>query len=300
MHISRSPVQVRNALSLAALVLGTLAIGELLLAARPLYARPGDLVQGMSAQQLLKKVVDNELAADKNDNSLWMYTSVMRKPGSSAKEIFVETNHGILTRRIAEDGKPLDKEQQQQQIDHLHDVVQDPADAEKTASDQQNDANQAEDMLRLLPQALLASYGKRRGDLQALNIKPNPNFQPSTHEAKVFQAMSGVIWVDTKEDRLAEIDGHLGHRVDFGWGILGHLDRGGRFHVVQHEVAPGHWEIVRLQVDMRGKALFFKSISVQQNETRTDYKILPQNITLAQAANMLIHLPSSSSRAAGL
>ncbi|HTZ73211.1 MAG TPA: hypothetical protein VMB47_04775, partial [Candidatus Aquilonibacter sp.] len=103
------------------------------------------------------------------------------------------------------------------------------------------------------------------------------------------------------EDRLAEIDGHLSHRVDFGWGILGHLDRGGRFHVVQREVAPGHWEIVRLQVDMRGKALFFKSISVQQNETRSDYKLLPQDITLAQAANMLIHQSPSSSRAsAGL
>jgi hypothetical protein len=289
---------MRNALSLAALALGGLVVGGLSFAAQPLYARRG-AAQGMSAQDLLKKVVDNELAADKNDNSLWMYTSVMRKPGESEKEIFVETSHGILSREIAEDGKPLDKEQQQQQIDHIHDVVRDSADAEKIAHNQQDDADQAEDMLRLLPQALLASYGKRRGDLQAINIKPNPNFQPASPAAKVFQAMRGVVWVDTKENRLQEIDGHLGHRVDFGWGVLGHLDRGGRFHVVQREVAPGHWEIVRLQVDMRGKALFFKSISVQQDETRTDYKLLPQDITLAQAADMLIHQSPSSSRATG-
>ena len=292
---------MRRSFSLAALVLSGPVLAVVLFATQPLYARRVAQVQGMSAQQLLQKVVNNELAADKNDNSLWMYTSVMRKPGGSVKEIFLETNHGILTRRIAEDGKPLDKEQQEDQVRHIRELVNDPDEAEKVERDQSDDANKAEDMLRLLPQALLARYGKRRGDLQALEIKPNPNFQPSSHEAKVFQAMTGVIWVDTKEDRLAEIDGHLSHRVDFGWGILGHLDRGGRFHVVQREVAPGHWEIVQLQVDMRGKALLFKSISVQQNETRSDYKLLPQDITLAQAANMLIHQSPSSSRAsAGL
>jgi hypothetical protein len=292
---------MRNSLSLAAPVLAGLAVGGLLFATPALHARSSALVQGMSAQDLLKRVVDNELAADKNDNSLWMYTSVMRKDGGSVKEIFAETNHGILTRRIAQDGKPLDKDQSEEQIQHIRELVSDPSEALKIDRDQADDANQAEDMLRLLPQALIATYGKHRGVLQAINIKPNPNFQPSSHEAKVFQAVRGVVWVDTKEDRLAEIDGRLSHRVDFGWGILGHLDRGGRFHVVQHEVLPGHWEIVQLLVNMRGKALFFKSISVQQNETRSDYKLLPQNITLAQAANMLIHQSPASSRAsAGL
>ncbi len=79
----------------------------------------------------------------------------------------------------------------------------------------------------------------------------------------------------------------MSHRVDFGWGILGHLDKGGRFHVVQKEVVPGHWEIVRLFVDMRGKALFFKSIAVHQDETRSDYKLLPANTTLADGARLL-------------
>jgi hypothetical protein len=51
--------------------------------------------------------------------------------------------------------------------------------------------------------------------------------------------------------------------------------------------APGHWEITLLNVNMHGKALFFKTISVQQNEIRTDFQPMPDNVTLAQGAEEL-------------
>jgi hypothetical protein len=99
--------------------------------------------------------------------------------------------------------------------------------------------------------------------------------------------MAGTIWVNTKEDRLAEIDGHLVQRVNFGGGLLGHLDEGGKFHVTQTEVAPGHWEIGVMHIDMRGKALFFKTINEQQDEERSNFRQLPKNLTIAQAAQRL-------------
>ncbi len=280
-------VYVRKLSPFTVLMLGTFAFGEFLLAAPPRHDdKPSD--HSVSAQQLLKKVVDNELAADKTDDYLWKYTSVMRKSGENTKEEVVETQHGILTLKLAVNGKRLRKDELEQQRQHIRDLVAHPDEAMKAQQDQEQDADKAEEMLRLLPQALLAKYGRRRGDLQALDFRPNPNFQPSSHEAEVFQAMSGTIWVETKEDRLQEINGHLSYRVEFGWGgILGHLDKGGRFHVVQKEVAPDHWEIVRLLVEMRGKALFFKSISVHQDETRSDYKLLPPHTTLADGARLL-------------
>lgn len=278
---------MRNLLPFTALVLTTFAIGEFTLGAAA--ARNEDKPKDhISAQQLLKKVVDNELAADKNDNCLWKYTSEMGKPRENTSQEIVETRHGILTLKLIENGKRLSNDEERQQKEHIRDLVAHPDEAMKAQQDQAQDADKAEQMLRLLPQALLAKYGAKRGDLQALDVRSNPNFHPSSHEAEVFQAMSGTIWVDTKEDRLEEIDGHLSHKVEFGWGgVLGHLNKGGRFHVVQKEVVPGHWEIVRLFVDMSGKALFFKSISVHQDETRTDYKLLPPNTTLADGAKLL-------------
>ncbi|HKV46680.1 MAG TPA: hypothetical protein VJN69_01215 [Candidatus Acidoferrales bacterium] len=279
---------MRNLLPFTALVLATFAVGEFTVGTADTRHENKPQNRSFSAQQLLEKVVDNELAADKNDNYLWKYTSVMRTSGQDTSEEIVETRHGILTLKLVENGKHVSKEEEKQQRDHIRYLVAHPDEAIKAEQDQSQDADKAEQMLRLLPQALLAKYGSKRGGLQALDVRPNPDFHPSSHEAEVFQAMSGMIWVDTKEDRLEEIDGHLSHEVEFGWGgVLGHLDKGGRFHVVQKEVVPGHWEIIRLYVDMQGKALFFKSISVHQDETRSDYKLLPPNTTLADGAKLL-------------
>ena len=83
------------------------------------------------------------------------------------------------------------------------------------------------------------------------------------------------------------IRGHLNREVKFGGGLLGHLDPGGRFDVQQTEVAPGYWELTRLDVEMKGKALFFKTISIQQKMRRSDFHRLSDDLTLSQAADLL-------------
>jgi len=130
-------------------------------------------------------------------------------------------------------------------------------------------------------------------------FQPNRNFRPPSHEAAVLHGMEGRIWIDEKENRLAEIEGHLIRPVKFYGGLLSHLDKGGTFHVKQSNVARGHWEIPLLQVNMHGKALFFKTISVQQNESRGDFQPMPENITLAQLEELQKHCKASDQGHAG-
>jgi hypothetical protein len=238
-------------------------------------------------EELLETVVDRELAADKNDESRWMYTSEMHKGRSDVVQEVVQTKQGTLYKHLSVDGRTLTEQEDQQQEERIRKVVANPADPQKLQREQTQDGNKAQQMLALLPKATIATYGEHRGKLVALNFKPNPDFHPRSHEAQVFGAMTGTIWVDPQENRLAEIDGHLLREVKFGGGILGHLDKGGTFKVVQSEVQPEHWEIVQLDVNMHGKALFFKSIAVQQHETRSNYKRMPDNLTLAQGAKLL-------------
>ena len=42
-----------------------------------------------------------------------------------------------------------------------------------------------------------------------------------------------------------------------------------------------------MTVDMKGKALLFKTINVQQTETRSDFQRVPDDLTLTQAADIL-------------
>ena len=65
------------------------------------------------------------------------------------------------------------------------------------------------------------------------------------------------------------------------------MDKGGHFEVRQAEVAAGHWGMAVMTVDMKGKALLFKTINVQQTETRSDFQRVPDDLTLTQAADIL-------------
>lgn len=139
----------------------------------------------------------------------------------------------------------------------------------------------------MLPDAFNFAYGERRGELTQLKFTPNPNFNPPSREARVFHAMEGDVWLDTRQERLAEISGRLRREVKFGGGLLGHLASGGEFHVKQAEVAPGYWELTLLYINVQGKVLFFKSINVQQNEIRGEYRKVSDDLTLAQAIQIL-------------
>jgi hypothetical protein len=142
-------------------------------------------------------------------------------------------------------------------------------------------------MLKILPDAFIYTYGSRQGDRVQLNFKPNPRFRSHSFEEEVFHAMDGSLWVDEKQNRLAEMNGHLTNGVKFLGGLLGHLDKGGSFEVKQEPIVPGYWELTVLNVHMTGRALFFKSISEQQQFYRTEFKRVPDNLTLTQADQML-------------
>ena len=59
-------------------------------------------------------------------------------------------------------------------------------------------------------------------------------------------------------------------------------------------VAPGYWELTHLEVHMTGKALFFKTIAAQQNYSRRDFRQVPDNLTPAQAEEILQKLSASA------
>ena len=99
--------------------------------------------------------------------------------------------------------------------------------------------------------------------------------------------MQGYLLVDAVHDRLASIDGTLFKEVGFGWGILGHLDRGGRFVVHQQELGGNLWEISSVSLTLTGKILLVKNLVVNSTEVFSGFKPVPSDLTFAQALDLL-------------
>jgi hypothetical protein len=245
------------------------------------YEQSGN--DNVPAGELLRRAVDGELKAQAADHTEWMYQTRARDDGKDQVKMVIETHEGDLERLRAENGKPLTPEQEKQEDQRIDNLIHNRREQRKLRRAKAEDGQNTERLFKMLPDAMTARYGSRQGDLVELLFTPNPNFHPPSHEAAVFHGMEGRIWINTRENRLAEIEGHLMETIKFGGGLFGHLDKGGEFHVKQSEVGPGHWEITLLHVNMHGKVLFFKTIGVQQDETQTNFQQVPDNLTLAQA-----------------
>ncbi len=241
-----------------------------------------------SANELVRQVIANEIKAEKADHSHWAFQLQTEKAGRSEIDQVVETKDGNLQMPTSMNGAPLSAKQKQQANLRLQKFIHNPGALRRSLREENEDTTRSQNMLKLLPEAFNFSYeDKGSAEVVKLKFTPNPRFRPPSREAQVFHAMEGEITVNSKQQRLVEISGHLTHEVKFGGGLLGHLDKGGQFYVKQEEVSPGFWELTALNVQMRGKALFFKTIAVRQKIVRSGLHRVSDDLTLAQAADML-------------
>src|SRR5437763_646534 len=254
----------------------------------PFSAIPEQTAQAeTNANELARRVLMNEANVEAQDHSHWMLRLESEKAGRKEVDQVVETKDGDLKWPLLIDGRRLTAAQEKAADQRIQRLLRDPNALRKSMREENEDAARSQRLLKILPKALSFSFREQPGDTVELHFKPNPQFRPATREERVFQAMEGDIWVNRNQARLVEITGHLSHEVKFAGGLLGHLNPGGRFEVQQAEVAPGYWELTRLDVDMKGKALFFKTINVQQRLRRSDFHRISDDLTVAQGADLL-------------
>jgi hypothetical protein len=238
-------------------------------------------------EQLVRAVVGNELRASEQDHSHWMYRDHDVEPGKNIVQECVETAAGEICRMLERDGHGLAQQERQQEKNHLQQLVKDSSEQKKKQKAQQEDDRKAAELMNMLPHGFLYEYAGEVGDNIRLKFRPNPNFDPPSHEAMVFHCMAGTMLIDPRAQRLADMQGTLIRNVEFGWGLLGRLMKGGTFEVRRQDVGGGHWVNTLLDVHIHGKALFFKTISADQHQSDEDFRRVPDHLTLAEGASML-------------
>jgi hypothetical protein len=158
-------------------------------------------------------VIENELNAERADTSHWMFRlETVSKDGQKEVDEVVETSAGDLKHPIVIDGRELDSKQRQQSDSQLG---RNSEALRKSLKDKNQDSAKSQRMLSRLPNAFIFSYGERQGEFVQLLFKPNPTFHPRGHEAEVFHAMQGNVWVNEKQNRLGAISGRLTEPVKF-------------------------------------------------------------------------------------
>jgi hypothetical protein len=254
-------------------------------AAQEAAPNPISLTAG-SANDLVRKVVSTEQKAGAEDHSQWMYQAQIARPKPAETKTIVETKACDLDYVEAIGGKPLTPDERRAEDQRVQRLVDDADAQHKARKVRDTDAKQSARLFAMLPDAFLFTEAGVDGDKLKLAYVPNPQYSPHSTEAFVFHKMDGFIVVNTRENRLVEIAGHLPQRVEFAGGLFGHLDAGGTFDVQREEIAPGFWKITKIVANMNGKAVFFKSVDVHQDEVHSHFAQVAETTTLVQAEAM--------------
>ena len=244
-----------------------------------------------SADQFVNEVLPREVDAQLQDHALWTYLERKRVDGAWKLFHVYQTQEGQIARLVEVNGQPLTPAQVEAEDQRIQRLIARPSQVRQHQKREHDDGVQAQNLLRMFPAAFRYQYDGAQGSLVRLRFTPNPQFQPADHAAQVFHHMEGTMLLDPDQKRLAAISGTLTSEVKFFAGFLGHLDKGGTFAVTQQEVSPHLWEVTDMHVHMHGKALFFKTIGAEEDETYSDFQPVPSDTTLNQAAELLKQAP---------
>ena len=166
-------------------------------------------------------------------------------------------------------------------------LVDDAGERAKREKRAKDDEDKLTQMVKAIPDAFIFKYDGAENGQVRLSFFPNPHYNAPNRELQVFRSLSGKMWIDPASRRLARMDGSLFEDVTFGWGLLGRLNKGGTFSVMQSRVGEDHWEVVSLDVRMSGHAVIFKSINVKQLQRLTDFRRVSDARTISEAYQLL-------------
>ncbi len=272
------------------------------------------------AAALVRRAVANHIAAEAAHPPQRFILHKKDDRHDYTQEI-IETHQGDIAFAIAANGVPLNPQMHQAQIDRLNTLDTNPDLQEHRRKREAEDNARVDKLMRMLPDAFLYHYDALvpcvvttppdvaiagapsappapmpapppngvpgASQCYHLTFKPNPDWSPTDTEAKILRGMAGEVWIETSQERLTRLTAHLITDVDFGWGIIGHLDKGGTIFLEQSETSPHDWELTRMKLSLTGKALLVKALNIHLTEDMGHYSPVAPNLDYHQAIQIL-------------
>ncbi len=257
-------------------------VGSVCLLTAACYAQGG--TSAPDVVQLVRNAAYNEQRSGADHPFRYLYRK--EEDGKTTLKEVLETHDGTVARLLERDGKPLSADDNQAELARLTKLRGDPDAQAKRTKREHADGERANTMTQLLPQAFLYTYAGMvpgpNGPCHRLLFAPNPNWTPPSREAEVYHGMTGELWIDAGQQRLARFQAHLVTDVNFGWGVVGRLFKGGTILVEQEDVGDHHWEPTHMRLNLTGKILLVKSLDINTTENLSDFHpIEPMSVSAA-------------------
>ena len=240
------------------------------------------VLPSQTARELIGDACYNELQQPES-KTLWSYRAERRIGNRVFLEQVIETVDGPVHRLLAIDGHPPTPAESKEEDDRHQDLLKNPSGRRVIQRQRDDDERKMEELLRIIPEAFVFEDQGQEGESEKIAFHPNPGFKPRTYEQRILHALEGIVFVDLHDKRIVRLSGSLRARVEFGHGLIGHVEQGGTTDIQRVRLSPGVWKVSAEKIDMEGRLVIFKTISKHQNESRSGFEPVAADTTFAQA-----------------
>jgi len=217
------------------------------------------------AQEMVRRALRAELDSATDSTHPMQYVIQKTSPRLSTTKRIVETKDGDVARLIAVNGNPLNQADQQTENARLDALWNDPEQQKHRQQREAGDANRARKIIQALPDAFRYTYAgiaqTPLGPCYRMSFQPNPNFNPQEIEAQALKGMAGELWIDIDQQRVTRLEGKRLQDVDYGWGLIGKLEKDGTLLLEQADVGNHQWRTTHMVLAMNARILF-KSVKL--------------------------------------
>jgi hypothetical protein len=258
--------------------------------AAPSQGQTAPALAPAQAQALVTRALATELRASQNTSHPMRYRLRKSSPRLTSTKEIIETRDGDVARLVLINDLPLSQADEQKEQARLDALLSDPGRQRHRKQSEEADTGIVLKLLRMLPQAFTYEYAgvgtASSGTVEKFRFRPNPGFSPPDLETQALTAMTGELWIDAAQGRVTRLEGHLQQDTDYGWGILGKLDKGGWIVIEQADAGGHQWRIARFQMKISLRILF-KTKNFDTVQEMTQYAPVAAGLDYRQAIQML-------------
>lgn len=259
----------------------------LFLAAATVFPAPSaHALSPAQSQALVQCTLATELRLAQDPAHPMRFRLHKASPRLTTTKQIVETRDGAVARLLSVNERPLPPADEQKEQARLDALFNDPNQQTHRKRSEDSDAAIVMKLLRMLPKAFLYQDAGSSANVERFTFRPNPAFNPPDMESQSLTSLTGELWIDTAQERVTHLEGHLQQDTSYGWGVLGKLDKGGWVVLEQADVGNHQWRIVRLQLKMNLRVLW-KNKVFDTTEEMTNYTPVQPGLDYRQAIRLL-------------
>jgi len=272
----------------------------------PVFLAAAQTAQGSAAvvspdvppRTWVESAAANELSIIKDDGKVPLRYRVHKIDSKEdiTREV-IETRDGTVARLIERNGQKLTTAEDAAERERLNDILASPADFVR--HHKRDDATRV-DSLQLvsqMPYAMIFTYAPGQPQLHGvpgrqivIDFIPDKNYKTQETLDDLLTGIQGRMWIDAQSHRMVRVEGLVGEAVNFGWGILGKINKGGTIVLEQANATGDRWVYSRLDTHLTMRVVV-KTVAMNNKMTAWDFRPLPKPVSVQEAVHTLLDMP---------